>query len=84
MQLKTVAIIGAILLILALSVGVGFKMIQTSESQKAELIDNKTFEPHFFIGGCASYRVMMAQREAKTKPAKKTPGKPTPKAEEKK
>jgi hypothetical protein len=55
---KIILIIGAVLLFLALSVGVGVKLTQKTEGYKAQ--DDQTFysfEPHFFIGGCATYRV---------------------------
>jgi hypothetical protein len=56
---KIFAYIAGIILLLTLSVGVGYKLMQTTESQKAKEIDNYSFEPHFgLLGGCASYRVM--------------------------
>jgi hypothetical protein len=54
MNLKLVATIGAIILILALSVGVGVKMMQKSEGYKAESQTFYTFEPHIMFG-CSRY-----------------------------
>ena len=54
MNLKVITFIGAILLIIAVAAGVGFKLTQTSESQKGKVINNFTFEPHQTFG-CAKY-----------------------------
>jgi len=55
MYWKIIGYIGAILLILALTVGVGVKMTQKAEGYKANEQNFYTFEPHFFAGGCARY-----------------------------
>jgi hypothetical protein len=58
MNLKLILAIGAILFCLALSIGFGVKLAQKAEGYKAN--DDQTFnsfEPHFFIGGCATYSV---------------------------
>jgi hypothetical protein len=57
MNFKIIGYIAAILLILAVSVGIGWKLIQKSESQKAhEIVNyNYDFHPLFGIAGCARY-----------------------------
>ena len=54
MNIKLIVFIGAILLIIAVAAGVGFKLVQTSESQRGQVINNFTFEPHQTFG-CARY-----------------------------
>jgi hypothetical protein len=56
MYWRIIGYVGAALLILALTVGVGVKMTQKAEGYKANNDQNfYSFEPHFFIGGCARY-----------------------------
>jgi hypothetical protein len=56
MYWKIIGIVGAILMILALTVGIGVKMTQKAEGYKANNDQNfYSFEPHFFVGGCARY-----------------------------
>ena len=55
MYWKIIGYIGAGLLILALTVGVGIKLTQKAEGYKAEEQNFYSFEPHFFVGGCARY-----------------------------
>jgi hypothetical protein len=70
MSIKTIAQIGAILLILAVAIGLGWKLVQrtNNESQRADEIQNfnYVFEPHFGIAGCARYIAperMIAKKE---------------------
>ena len=63
MNLRTIGIICAVILVLALSVGLGFKIMQKTEGYKADTQEFYSFEPHFFVGGCASYRVMQAESQ---------------------
>lgn len=75
MNWRTIGIICGVILLLAISVGITWKMIQKSESYKADQQEFYTCEPHFFIGGCASYRVMQ-DTAAKKKVLKNNPIKP--------
>lgn len=54
-MLKVIGYIGAGLLILALTVGIGIKLTQKAEGYRAQEQNFYSFEPHFFVGGCARY-----------------------------
>lgn len=56
MNLKIIGYTVVVILGLALAIGVGVKLTQKAEGYKAQ--DDQffySFEPHFFIGGCARY-----------------------------
>jgi hypothetical protein len=56
MNWKIIGYIGAGLLILALTIGIGVKMTQKTEGYKGG--NFFTFEPHMgMIGGCANYNI---------------------------
>ena len=63
MNLKTVGIIiGVILFIFLLGI-VGFKMTEKTEGYKAENQEFYSLEPHYgLFGGCATYKVMQAEK----------------------
>lgn len=52
---KIIGYVGAALIILALTIGIGVKMTQKAEGYKADEQNFYTFEPHFMFGGCARY-----------------------------
>ena len=52
---RLIGIGGGILLILVITGAVGWKIIGKSEGYRAEEQTFNSFEPHFFIGGCARY-----------------------------
>ena len=56
MNIKVIAIILAIVVVIAVGAGIYVAMTKTSESQKAGVIPNFTFEPHQMFG-CANYRI---------------------------
>jgi len=54
-MLKIIGYVAAGLLILVLIGGVGYSLVRKTEGYKAEEQNFYSFEPHFFIGGCARY-----------------------------
>ncbi len=56
MAWKYIGYIAGGLLILVLIGGVGFILVRRTEGYKADKQTFQTFEPHFFIGGCATYK----------------------------
>ncbi len=57
MNIKLIAIIGAIILILAVAGGIYTVFNRTTETYKAKEQIYHTFEPHFIFGGCAHYQI---------------------------
>ena len=53
---KIIGIIAIILLVIAVGAGIYVAMTKTTESQKAGVIPNFSFEPHQMFG-CANYRI---------------------------
>jgi hypothetical protein len=52
---KIIGYIALGLLLLVLIGGIGWKLIGKTEGYRAEEQSFYSFEPHFFIGGCARY-----------------------------
>ncbi len=64
-MLKILGFIGAGLIILALTIGIGVKMTQKAEGYKAQ--DDQffySFDYHPFIGGCARYDAFRKREES--------------------
>lgn len=58
MNFKIIGYIGAGLLILVLIGGIGWKLIAKTEGYRAQEQNFYSFEPHFFLPGCANYNVI--------------------------
>ena len=52
---KIIGYIAGELLLLVLIGGIGWKIIGKTEGYRAEEQNFYSFEPHFFVGGCARY-----------------------------
>jgi len=64
MNLKLIGTILGALAFLVIIGALGWKVVGKTEGYRADEQTFQSFEPHYFIGGCASYKVMREKKNA--------------------